>query len=202
MLFAQQRDTGPQSSAFSNNLDTFGIQLANKVFTSNTLDDVKGNYYLFDTWKNSTTTLKLNGKNVTIKVPCNYNLVSKEIEVKINTGEVYALNISNLVNLNANSLNFTISDLFDKPVLVQLIGSSTDLFYYIKKFDIEVQNVRTTTLGLYENKFKIKESEFIVNNNTLYKYKNKNLKKLYNSHKNKKISTRNKIIDNLNLLNN
>lgn len=197
--FSQQRNTGPQSSAFSNNLETFGIQLAEKVFNSNELDDIEGSYYLHKTWNKCKANVQLNKRHLKINFNCNYNLASKELEIKASNDSIYALNNSILKELYINYNKYTFHDIDSSNKFVKIIGSKKDLYYFIEDYNIEIQSVRTTTLGLFKNKIVKKSKQYIVYNNQLYKYNKKNLTLL---NKGIALPKSNSVIQNLQILNN
>jgi len=199
LIYAQQRDTGPQSSAFSNNLETFGIQLAEKVYNNNTLDEIEGNYHLFNDWTNLSVKVKLNNTLRTFNLNCNYNLASTDLEIKLSDNSTYVLNKSVLIELTTKNEKYTFFPINGKSKLVRIIGSKQDKYYYIEDYSVEIQTVQTTTLGLFKNKFVKKTNKYLVtNNDELVNYNRKSLRKIANG---KNINKKNSIQKNLEILN-
>lgn len=202
IVFSQNRNTTLRNGVFNNNLDFFALQKVENIYNSNFYNNIKGRYYLYPTWEKCKLT---NIDNKRFIAPCNYNLHTDFIEIKVDTS-IYILDHKKIKEIQVNNE-------YLRPIENNTVKHGNLSSYYkeltnnkkinlIKRYNLSLQSVQSTTsLGLYETKLEIKEvlfflfedgklekvpktnkkiREVLINNNIIISSKIKKLKKTEN----------------------
>lgn len=89
LTWAQNRELGPRSNMFMNNLDDFALQKIDQVYSGEYTNNVTGEIYLFDEWENCIVKTNLKEEGLNFTVPCNYNLYTDKFEMMVDEEKYY-----------------------------------------------------------------------------------------------------------------
>ena len=163
-LFSQNRDLGPGSSMFANNLDDFALQKIDKVYNSEYSNEISGKMYLFDDWQQCLVKTNLKEEGLNFAVPCNYNLFTDQFEMKVDN-EIYFLQHDVIVEIQQGNRIFVPNHNFtneDEAVYMEVLGHG-DKFDLVKFYDLKIKDVQSKrSLGLYEKKIMTKDKLYFV----------------------------------------
>ena len=191
--FSQDRNTSLRNGVFNNNLEFFALQKIETKYNNQYITNAKGRYKLFNDWKKCTITTK---DDRTLSSPCNYNLFSDEFEIKIEN-DIYFVEASQVKEI-------LIEDNKYLPLNTNLPKSKEDYKSYynliakgnklelVERYKLKLKTVASSTsLGLYENKFQIKEGLFFkLDNGELVEVPKSTKKIMQTLHLNKSLSNK------------
>ncbi|RKR14016.1 hypothetical protein CLV91_0085 [Maribacter vaceletii] len=184
-IFSQSRVPSSVNGVFSNNLDFFAIQKVDDVYNNGVNEDIKGSPYLFSDWSDIYITVKLK-KEETYHIKGNYNPVLDQFEIVIKN-EKYILNPKSVIQIRRGSQIFKLGNSLTSYHEELAVGKNVRL---IKIYEASVMQTQTQTLGLFERKIVLKDSEYILFNDgrtiKLPKSKNKLFELLNTSQKKQK----------------
>lgn len=167
LIFSQSRDLGPGSSVFANNLGDFALQKIDKVYNSEYSNEISGKMYLFDDWQQCVVKTNLKEEGLNFMVPCNYNLLTDQFEMKIDN-EIYFLQHDVIVEIQQGNRVFIPNESFseDTKAYMELLGEG-EKFDLVKFYDLKIKDVQSKrSLGLYEKKITTKDKLFFVDQET------------------------------------
>lgn len=163
-LLAQNRDLGPKSNMFMNNLEDFALQKIDKVFTSEYSNNVSGKMYLFEEWETCVVRTNLKEEGLNFTVPCNYNLYTDKFEMKIK-GEKYFLKKDAIVEIIQGNRRFI-------PINNEVTGETRNYmeilgtgekFDLVNVYELKIKDVQSKrSLGLYEKKISTTDKMFFL----------------------------------------
>lgn len=164
LMLGQSRDLGPGSSIFANNLGDFALQKIDRVYNSEYSNNVSGEMYLFDNWKQCIVKTNLKEDGLNFIVPCNYNLFTDQFEMKVDN-EIYFLQHDVIVQIQEGNRIFIPNRDFsqeNKKAYLEILGEG-EKFDLVKAYDLRIKDVQSKrSLGLYEKKISTKEKLFFV----------------------------------------
>ncbi|SDL47448.1 hypothetical protein SAMN04488034_104214 [Salinimicrobium catena] len=163
-LIAQNRNLGPKSNMFMNNLEDFALQKIDKVFTSEYSNNVSGKMYLFDEWQNCVVRTNLKEEGLNFTVPCNYNLYTDKFEMKID-GEKYFLKKEAVVEIiKGNRIFVPIDDEIKGEArnYMEILGTG-EKYDLVNVYELKIKDVQSKrSLGLYEKKISTTDKMFFL----------------------------------------
>lgn len=167
LSLSQSRDLGPGSSVFSNNLGDFALQKIDKVYNNEYSNKISGPIFLFNEWKTCYVQTNINNQ-LAFSVPCNYNLLMDQFEMKIEN-DIYYLKKKAIVEIRLGKKLFTPNAKMDAKNLrnfIELLAEG-DKYDLIRAHNIKIKEVQSTTsLGLYEKKIKTTEDLYFRDRNS------------------------------------
>ncbi len=162
--FAQNRNAGPSSSVFANNLDDFALQKIDKVYNSEYTNNLSGKIYLFDEWQNCVVRTNLKEEGLNFSVPCNYNLYTDQFEMKID-GEVYFLRKEVIIEILQGEKRFIPNNTEFGGMgrnYLEVLGSG-EKYRLVNIYNLKIKDVQSKrSLGLYEKKITTKDKLFFL----------------------------------------
>lgn len=167
LSISQERDMGPGSSVFANNLEDFALQKMDKVYANEFSNKVSGQTYLFSDWKPCYVKTNINN-DLAFSVPCNYNLLSDQFEMKVED-ELYYLKKNAVVEIRQGNKIFMPNDKMvtkDSKNYMELLaeGEKYDL---MRVYTIKIKEVQSSTsLGLYDKKIRTTDKLYFRDNNS------------------------------------
>lgn len=183
VMWSQSRDLGPSSTMFANNLGDFALQKIDRVYNSEYSNNISGEMYLFDDWKQCIVKTNLKEEGLNFSVLCNYNLFTDQFEMKVDN-EIYFLQHDVIVEIQQGNRTFVPNHNFsdeNSTAYMEVLGEG-EKFDLVKLYDLKIKDVQSKrSLGLYEKKIMTKDKLFFVDqeNNELIEVP-RSKRKIYN----------------------